>query len=362
MPPIPLQKYWTSPNGARQTTRFIAFHHAAFTYPVGGAALSIYNYHRSRWPAYAAAGYHVICQQDADGIHAYQVNPHDMQGAGVAGRNHETYHVCAATNFTGLPSADWFEASALALAEAKQRYPQAQIVGHKEIALPGYETACPGPRWLDWKPQLLARVNELLADSSAITPDSQIISSARCTKEKALQYMTSRPHGAYTEYDLETSIIPAYFHVCTQVGIDPCIALAQVIYETANLSSWWSQRPRRNPAGIGVTGDTRNAPPADRSAWAWDGAVWRAGLSFPTWAVDAVPAHVGRLLAYATRPAQRTAEQVALVTRALAFRSLPSSYQGIAPTLRGLNGRWAVPGTTYASKIAQIANAMRGAT
>jgi hypothetical protein len=160
---IPLPQYWTSPNGNRARTTYIVFHHAAYTYPVGGAVQSIYNYHRSRWPAYNACGYHIICQQDADGIHAYQVNPHDMQGAGVAERNHECYHVCCATNFTGTPSDAWLDAGAAALADAKRRYPQGQIVGHKEIALPGYGTTCPGALWTEWKPRLLARVNQLLA-------------------------------------------------------------------------------------------------------------------------------------------------------------------------------------------------------
>lgn len=160
---IPLQKYWTSPNGARAATRFIVFHHAAFLYAVGDATRSIYTYHRSRWPVYNAAGYHIICQQDADGIHAYQMNPHNMQAAGVANRNHECYHVCAATNFTGFPSADWLEASAQALADAQLRYPLAKIVGHTEIATPGNGTTCPGALWSAWKPDLLARVDYLLA-------------------------------------------------------------------------------------------------------------------------------------------------------------------------------------------------------
>jgi hypothetical protein len=68
---------------------------------------------------------------------------------------------------------------------------------------------------------------------------------------------------------------------------------------------------------------------------------------------------VGRMLAYALRPVEGTAVQRTLISRALAFRPLPASYRGAAPTLAGLSGRWAVPGTEYPQKIADLANAIR---
>lgn len=49
-----------------------------------------------------------------------------------------------------------------------------------------------------------------------------------------------------------------------------------------------------------------------------------------------------------------------LVCVALIARPLPQRLRGVAPTWRGLNGRWAVPGTDYADKIADIANRLRG--
>jgi hypothetical protein len=47
-----------------------------------------------------------------------------------------------------------------------------------------------------------------------------------------------------------------------------------------------------------------------------------------------------------------------MIGRAMSYRPLPASFRGAAPTWRGLNGRWAVPGATYADKIAEIANAI----
>jgi hypothetical protein len=50
---------------------------------------------------------------------------------------------------------------------------------------------------------------------------------------------------------------------------------------------------------------------------------------------------------------------VQLVDRALSVRELPLRYHGCAPTLRGLGGTWAVPGTVYGERIAAIAEAIR---
>ena len=67
-----------------------------------------------------------------------------------------------------------------------------------------------------------------------------------------------------------------------------------------------------------------------------------------------MPAHIGRLLAYALRDDQATPAQKALIDQALAYRALPSRLRGVAPTIVGLNGRWAVPGTTYGQRILSV--------
>jgi alpha-ketoglutarate-dependent taurine dioxygenase len=109
-----------------------------------------------------------------------------------------------------------------------------------------------------------------------------------------------------------------------------------------------------------VTGEKKSsAPPPDEShQWAWHvtDKKWHKGISFAGWGVSA-KAHVGRLCAYATAPATRTAAQTTLVDAALAYRSLPANFHGVASTLAGLNGRWSTS-TSYADKVTQIANAL----
>jgi hypothetical protein len=191
------------------------------------------------------------------------------------------------------------------------------------------------------------------------TPDSPIVTTTPQGKpEQAIRFMLARAHGEYTDFDISTAIVPTYFAVCAPVGVEPLLMLAQLVHETGNLTSWWSQRPRRNPAGIGVTGQKRPDQPTS-GAWQHDeqAGVWKEGVAFASWKDDSVPAHVGRMLAYALRDDQATAAQLALIKRALSYRPL-SRYRGEAPTLQGLRGRWAVPGTEYPGKLAQIANAM----
>jgi hypothetical protein len=193
-----------------------------------------------------------------------------------------------------------------------------------------------------------------------VTADSTILAPPRALSQQAIAYIIARG-STYTPYDVAV-IVNYYWRIAPDVGVDPLVALAQNIHETDNLQSWWAQRPRRNPAGLGVTGETSTDPPPDdeKDIWAFDETeqLWRKGLSFATWE-DSTRAHIGRLLAYALRDEEASDPQRTLIDESLALRPLPESYRGVAPTLRGLNGRWAVPGTTYADKIASFANLIR---
>jgi hypothetical protein len=190
--------------------------------------------------------------------------------------------------------------------------------------------------------------------------DPPVLGQPSGAAQQAADWLVARAAG-YTPNDIR-AIVARYAEVGGAVGLDWFLALAQLAHETASLASWWSQPPRRNPAGIGVTGQVRagtaDSPPG--AGWTWDGTQWREGLSFASWPDDAIPAHLGRLLAYALTDEQANPTQRALIARALAYRPLADSYRGVAPTLIGLNGRWAVPGTYYGQSIAALARRMRG--
>ena len=192
--------------------------------------------------------------------------------------------------------------------------------------------------------------------------DGALLGPASGTAEQAIAWIAPRSAAEYPPSDVSL-IVEAYRQTGEAVGLDWFLALAQMVHETGSLTSWWSGRPRRNPAGIGVTGRTQagtpDAPPG--GAWAWDDAIqrWREGVSFATWTGHSVPAHLGRLLAYALRDDQANQAQLDLITTALSYRGLPASYRGVARVITDLNGRWAVPGTEYGQRILDLARRMR---
>src|SRR5690349_6362679 len=87
----------------------------------------------------------------------------------------------------------------------------------------------------------------------AITPDTKLLAGVRAPESRARQYLLGLPHGAYSADDV-TRIVGLYYQTARAAGLDPLLAVAQMAEETAHLTSFWSQRPRRNFAGIGVTG------------------------------------------------------------------------------------------------------------
>jgi hypothetical protein len=196
------------------------------------------------------------------------------------------------------------------------------------------------------------------------TEHSSILGAPAITPVRVAEHILARPHGEYTAHDVR-SIVREYALQAGAVGLDPCLAIAQMLHETGNLTSFWAARPQRNPAGIGVNGEKRAKAPASRDGWAFNTQrrVWERGVSFASWDKDAIPAHLGRLLAYALPKGAESDVQAEAIERALQYRSLPLAMRGSAPTLRQL-GRahnptgqgWASPGTVYGARIAALAN------
>lgn len=194
--------------------------------------------------------------------------------------------------------------------------------------------------------------------------------------------------GEYTAYDVLHVIVATTWDVADRAGLDFGVLLAQQWHETAErkegdprgyvpYSSWWAARPRRNPAGVGVTGRSqavrRDAHgmaimPAS-GEWALHPGEneWREGVSFESWKDESILAQAGRLLAYALAKGAGTPEQQRLISFALSFRPLPDRARGSAPTVREL-GRvynrsglgWASPGVYYGARIEEIMRKIRG--
>lgn len=214
-------------------------------------------------------------------------------------------------------------------------------------------------------------------DNSPLNPISL---DPRPTPEQAARafaaYCAASPHY---RRDALLDIGAAYAVACDLAGLDTWLTLGQVAYETGKLTSWWSARPRRNPAGIGVNGQSRKtAHPTDPEIWPYQSSTQRfvRGYSYPRWVYDpdhpgetaAVDAHVSRLLWYA-QLAPFSPDQKLLMDRGRAW-GMPDAARGSARTPRELGWAfnrakarmmgWAFPGWTYGRGIAKHANALRG--
>jgi hypothetical protein len=177
--------------------------------------------------------------------------------------------------------------------------------------------------------------------SKPVTPGSTFIAAPRAGTDAIAAHLLGRgSHEAagYSEQDVR-NIAGYYADACRRGDVDPLVACAQMALETDALGSERAKRPECNPAGIGVT--TAGQP----------------GVVFGSWR-SAVPAHVGRLLAYALPKGEGTAEQQALIEAAVASRPLDDALRGRAPALRGLGGAWRAD-PQYGQKIADVANAIR---
>jgi hypothetical protein len=187
------------------------------------------------------------------------------------------------------------------------------------------------------------------------------LGAASGSAEQAFRYIAARSNQ-YTPFDVNL-IVQGYVEIGNAAGIDWFLALAQCAHETGSLTSWWCARPRRNPAGLGVTGRIAEGTPelAPPGAWVWDPDMerWREGLQFASWVEASIPAHLGRLLAYALPAGTGTPYQQFLIDYALALRPLPAHLRGSSQLITDLNGRWAFPGTTYGQSILDLARRMR---
>lgn len=334
---------WTSRNGNRQSTKYIVIHHAGAVYRPGDAVRAIYTYHKNKWPSYNAAGYHIICQLENDNtVKCYLVNPHRMQAAGVAYRNHETFHICLAWNFLdSIPHTLWIDAARQALRYATKLYPKAEIVGHRDIALSGYGTACPGNKWHIWK-NYLKPLDPDPSPGPKPQPEPnrnpKIIGNPTLPMDIFMRVLNER--CGHLPEDHKEAIAAAYFNYGSMLFMGNLYPFAQAIHETG----WFTSerfRISNNPAGLGATDDG-----------AWGETFFTIG--------EGVLAQYAHLLCYA-----KPYENLVHIQRKISELSprrdaLISAYGlGAANNLwKGLTNKWNTPspeGSYYADKILDIA-------
>jgi len=153
-------------------------------------------------------------------------------------------------------------------------------------------------------------------------------------------------------------VIEAYYDLEGQwQGIRADVLICQMCLETEYLKSQWSKPPRRNMAGIGVTGATLSTNPNSK-AWDYNAEtkLWEAGYSFPDWTA-AVQAHYAHMSGYCFANQINNARQFDPRWDALMDKLKKMGNPPPAKVLTDLNNRWAVPGPTYGEGIEGVLNA-----
>jgi N-acetylmuramoyl-L-alanine amidase len=137
-------------------------------------------------------------------------------------------------------------------------------------------------------------------------------------------------------FTVPTPVLAEYYvRYCAEAGLRADLLWAQMIHETGYGMYGGDVRPEQNNyVGIGATGGGT------------------AGASFPT-AEAGVMAHVAHMVAYVY-----TVSPVSWADASTDPRFDMVSPRGIVSVLADLNGRWAVPGTTYGQSIEAIAQAI----
>ncbi|NWJ46589.1 MAG: glucosaminidase domain-containing protein [Chloroflexi bacterium] len=178
-----------------------------------------------------------------------------------------------------------------------------------------------------------------------------ILGSSTVSREAYKAFLSQRNPAAPLE------VIDSYYDLESKWGIRADVLAAQMCHETGYLTSWWSKPPRRNMAGIGVTGEVANTNP-NTSEWAFkqEDGKWYKGLSFADWTA-AVNCHYAHMVAYTTSDERNNASQYDPRFKAARSYFAAKGWKlPIVQVLTDLNGKWAVPGTGYGENIEKIMN------
>ena len=179
----------------------------------------------------------------------------------------------------------------------------------------------------------LTRPKQEKADYKLLPVDLEnedILGGPMATEAQCVNYLLKinpEPNISVTPEEL----VSYYYEEATREGVRPDVAFAQALHETGNFSYGGTVTPdQNNYCGLGTTSD------------------YVQGGYFPS-AQIGVRAHIQHLMAYATT---RLPSEEIVDPRYSMVRDIYGSMT--LPHWMDLNGRWAVPGTTYGQRILNI--------
>lgn len=130
--------------------RYLVVHHSGVVGDSESEAIAAWHTSRLGWPG---IGYHFVVHENGEIDYTGDLATVRYH---VAGRNRECVGVCIPGDFTAKAPNELQLGAARNLARVLRplldpdETGRVAMVGHREIALPGYRTACPGDTWRDW--------------------------------------------------------------------------------------------------------------------------------------------------------------------------------------------------------------------
>lgn len=180
-----------------------------------------------------------------------------------------------------------------------------------------------------------------------ITPDSPLRAPFPSSAlGQAIAYADDRGPSDTTETSVVVEYLSELARLCRLVGLDFRVLAAQSAEETATWTSFW-WKTRRNPAGIGITGDDAQNAASQ---------TWRTGT-------EAARAQVVHMAAYVYGDRGADTEWAPIITPLVRYDRryeavFSAGFDGTVHRLGDLgNGKWAAD-PKYATTISSIANAM----
>ena len=125
---------------------YIVIHHSGVDHDNTAAQIASHHVVTLGWQG---IGYHYVVHQDGaiDRCHDYATISYH-----VAGRNRECLGVCLTGDWSERePPEVQIEATRWLVEHIRDAIGWRPVIGHTDVALPGYGTDCPGQTWLEWR-------------------------------------------------------------------------------------------------------------------------------------------------------------------------------------------------------------------
>lgn len=129
---------------------WVVWHHSAVAVDSSAQAIAEYHVGTLGWPG---IGYSWLIHWDGTIEYVGDMKTIRYQ---VAGRNNETMGICIPGDWRNTdPPQAALEASRQLWRYLKTTMPWLELKAHREVALPGYATECPGSTWPRWRERIL---------------------------------------------------------------------------------------------------------------------------------------------------------------------------------------------------------------